>query len=299
MKYSKYILLSKKLRAPIGLANKLKDALTHESYYKNQKVKKNGNSRLVFLGMFQFRGVLAEYLENFIPATGQQLQHLLGNLISNKRLSAIFDDLQLHCYIRKGENFDLEKHKHIFVFGLLGFLVKYNEKEQVINFIKNHLIKPSDLENFFKIKYDKLAQMHMLYQQKYGIKPVIKTLKTGEGLYNTQVLLDNKVISEKISKSKIYSRKAAIKKALQIIVNENYTELMQNEDYQKHLKEKLDIKAEYIKKMKKEKHELLLLEQKRKKQEREERKKILKQKQEEREKRKIQTKKRKKHAWVV
>ena len=288
------------LHLPENLAYQLKEALTHSSFYINDNNNKAGNSRLVFLGMFQFRGLLAEHLETFVPGTGTQLHHLLGNIISNKRLQELFDLFEFENLIRKDDKFDMEKHKHIFVFGFFGFLVKYVSKTGVINFINRYIIKPADLKNFYNAKTNMLAQLNMLHLQKYGKKPEINTQMTDDEKYITTVITENKLICSKVSKSKKYSRKAAVKKALQIIVEENHKILLNDEEYNQRIKENLRKKQEVIKKQKQEKYKSLLLKQKEKKSEREKRRKLRKQERTEKEKRRKMAKKRRKQkAGVV
>lgn len=69
---------------------KLRNALTHSSFY-DDKNQDKGNCRLVFLGMFGFKGREAMLLQKYYAGTGTQLQHTLGNLFTNERLIRLFD----------------------------------------------------------------------------------------------------------------------------------------------------------------------------------------------------------------
>ena len=56
--------------------NDLITVLTHNSF------SENNNSRYVFLGQFQFRGFVAQWIFDNIAGSGTQLQHFLGNIFS-------------------------------------------------------------------------------------------------------------------------------------------------------------------------------------------------------------------------
>ncbi len=299
MKYSKYRFLLAKLKLPPNLSNQLKESLTHVSYYNNHKNKKPGNSRLVFLGMYHFRGILAQHLEKFIPGTGQQLQHLLGNLINQKKLILLFDKLELNGLVRKDDDFNIIKHKHIFVYGLLGFFVKYVNKNQIIWFINKYIITTQDLEKLSGKKPNKLTLLTLLSQQKNGKKPIIRTKLTGDNLYLTEVIINDKQIYKKYSKSKAYSRSTAIDKALRLIVKENNYELLKNKKYETLVKEKLEKKEKNIKKKKQEKNENIIQKQIDKKLQREENKIKLKTKNQEKDRMRREKMKRRKQKMAA
>lgn len=72
--------------------NHLRKVLTHDSFYEKEGM---GNGRLVFAGMYAFRGQVAEILYRYVPGTGTRLQHILGNLFRQERLSRMYDEWRL------------------------------------------------------------------------------------------------------------------------------------------------------------------------------------------------------------
>jgi dsRNA-specific ribonuclease len=108
-------------------ASELKRALTHKSFYKNENGKHN--SRYVFCGMYAFKGLVAEIPYTWFPLEGTQLQHTLGNLFKPEILDWIFVYYDLDKLIRYGLEFDANKQRHIFVFGLLGYLYVHAPEE--------------------------------------------------------------------------------------------------------------------------------------------------------------------------
>ena len=79
---------------------KLREVMTHSSFYEQEG---KGNSRLVFAGMYVFRGQVAEVLFRYATGEGTRLQHLLGNMFRNERLERMFDEWRLWQFARAGE----------------------------------------------------------------------------------------------------------------------------------------------------------------------------------------------------
>jgi dsRNA-specific ribonuclease len=155
------VLLSNRwLAAQLGCAdkhNELKKALTHKSFFKNEDSEQS-NSRYVFAGMFGFKGKVAETLFNYMPGSGTQLQHYLGNIFKEDTLLKIYKTYHLDVLCRYGTTFDIEKQKHILVYGFLGFICQWLSPEKlnqfiVLNFLAetSHLMptqfKNQDLQN--------------------------------------------------------------------------------------------------------------------------------------------------------
>jgi hypothetical protein len=86
---------------------------------------------------------IATYLFSWVSGTGTQIQHFLGNLFKNPILERLFDEYELFHVLRAGENFDTQKHKHIFVYALLGFVLKHADKKQLYHFIGSEIITPN------------------------------------------------------------------------------------------------------------------------------------------------------------
>jgi hypothetical protein len=67
-----------------------KKALTHKSFCKEGDEQKS-NCRYIFLGMYGFKGKVAELVFNFVTGSGKPLQHYLGNIFKDDILLKIFD----------------------------------------------------------------------------------------------------------------------------------------------------------------------------------------------------------------
>jgi len=265
----------RKLAQKFGLAdyhNELKKALTHKSFYNN--VENDGSSRYVFLGMYGFKGKASEILFNYIPATGTQLQHYLGNLFKNDYLLRIYNKYEFDDVIRYGNNFDNSTHKHIFVYGLLGFLTKYATTEFLQKFIVSNFLTNS--EHLLPSEYhnrDMYAQCNLLALQTYN-KPIsIEVIKQENAIFQATVKTGTVVLSIAESASYKYVRKKAIKLALLKITEQLSNDLENNPEYVQ--RQKLKAKAEQAEKerINAEKLQQQKIKQLQKKEEREKRKK--------------------------
>lgn len=232
--------------------NELKKALTHKSFYNDDK--HSGSSRYIFLGMYGFKGKVCSLLFNFLPLDGTNLQHYLGNLFKNEFLNTIYEKYQLENLIRFGENFDVVKHKHIFVYGFLGFICQYATNDKINQFIYHnflintkHLIpKPFHNKDFW-------AQLNYLSKSIYQLKTNIETINNHNNEFETIIKVGTNIISQTTSKSYRYSRIKAIKKALVHLADILATDYEKNPEYQQRQKEREIINQQEIKRLKDEK----------------------------------------------
>ncbi len=199
----------------------LKKALTHYSFYNDDKEAQNAeSSKFVFLGMYAFKGKVAELMRKYIPLTGKQLQHYLGNVFKNKQLEEIYKRYHLERCVRYGEGFALEKHHHIFVYALLGFVYQYAEEQHLLQFIyRNFLATTEHLMPGKPKNKDLWAQCLYLSKMYYNSTPVLKWEKQNE-LHLCKVMVEATVIGSHQSKSTVYARKKAIKVALLHIIEQ-------------------------------------------------------------------------------
>ncbi len=212
--------LAKSLKAE-SHSNELNKALTHSSF--PNAAEEDNNSRYVFLGQFAFRGYVADIIYKFMPGTGTQLQHLLGNMFKNELLASLYDKLLLSEVIRYGTSFEHEKHKHIFVFGLLGFIHQYAPEDIKRNFVSRnfiipnkHLFSPTKQNNDFQAQCNVLARI--LFQ-----KPVfVDIVRNQNELWKTTVTIQDAVLAAETSVSHRYSRQKALKKALKTLADDLY-----------------------------------------------------------------------------
>ena len=205
-----YKTLATRLKTP-ETANELKIALTHSSFYKTDN---NGNSRYIFLGMYAFKGEVAEILFRYLPATGTQLQHALGNLFKNEHLERLFFAFELKNYIRHGIEFEVDKRRHIFVYGLLGYLFAHCGKENLREFIVKHFILPFQHVILPKThNRDTETQCNLLSEILYNCRMRIAIEKEDE-LFCATVTAGNRLLAQERSKSYRYVRRKTLKKAL-------------------------------------------------------------------------------------
>ncbi|MDR0755083.1 MAG: hypothetical protein LBF04_06820 [Prevotellaceae bacterium] len=224
-----YHLLALKLKMP-DTANELKKALTHKSFLKGENEEKS-NSRYVFAGMFAFRGLVAEALFRYLPATGTQLQHALGNIFKNEHLERIFVACDLHRLIRHSMDFDVGKHHHIFVYGLLGYIFAHASDEVKNDFIRRHFILPYAHILVPKTKNRNMeARCNILSNMLYNCK-VKLSIEKSESLWTAVVTAKESMLIVETSISYRYVRKKALKKALIALSEAAKNADEQTEDY--------------------------------------------------------------------
>jgi len=211
-------------------ANELKKALKHKSFCPDKE--ENSNSRFVFLGMFGFKGKVAEILFNYLAIEGTQLQHYLGNIFKEDILLRIFDKYKLNHYIRYDTNFDYLKHRHIFVFGFLGFLLQNSSVEKLNEFItKNflsgteHLI-PGNFHN-----HDVFAQCDYFCRLVYGNTLTTTITKLESDIFEAVAKAGETVLAKASSKSYRFARKKAVELALKALAGKMAEEYEQNPLY--------------------------------------------------------------------
>lgn len=224
---NRYQILCKDLGVDNVLHHELKIALTHQSFDSHH----NG-SRYVFLGQTHFKGIVAKRIFDFVPGKGTQIQHFLGNLFKNKYLEQIFAKHNMQHLIRYGADFDWEKHRHIFVYGLLGFVASHADAEQLQRFIfkeiledKNHLM-PQDNA----IKKDHKTQVNHLCKQFYDKKPKLDITKK-EDVYVFTLYIGGKLYKTIESKSYKYAHKKIWKATLRKLSEENHEKLLTDNSY--------------------------------------------------------------------
>lgn len=241
-------LFSRKIRIS---KNEIRQALTHYSFY-DDKDELKANGRFIFKGMSVFKGQVAEILAKYYNGTGTQLQHILGNLFRIDYLNRLFDEWSLKSHIRCSTAFDINKHKHIFVFAIFGcvseldsekrrkFIFKYilNDQNQ---YVFNHVVRNKDF-----VHQAKEVSKHTL-----GQHISTKMQQTDDLLHKAIVVLgDGTVISEASSKSYRYARKKAMKMALGIISNISFEKYISESNYleriQKRIAEEKEIKQQEL-----------------------------------------------------
>lgn len=228
-------------------------ALTHASYYKTEQPEKS-NNRFVFTGMFAFKGEVAATMNRFVPGTGMQLQHALGNIFRNENLTRIYDNFGLKNLIRYGNDFDAEKHTHIFVYAFLGFVFQHTPPEELSRFISRHIILPNyRLLDFSSKSKDLEAQCNVISRILFGNVVKVNTAKLSEKQFETRVSIDSYVISCEIAGGYRYSRTKSLKKALKSLLEDMFFVESQNPEFLLRIKKIEQMQEEKMKQMKEEK----------------------------------------------
>ena len=195
-----------------------KQCLVHDSY--NSDAAKN-NSRFVFSGMFAFRGDVADLLINFLPGRGQELQHVLGQIMKNEKLEKLFDQWELDKFIKVKE-IDYKRLKHIFVYAILGYIHIHQEKKFITDFILKHIITEKDIDDLWKDKFKFSLRNELDYfaAKRYHSKVLITEFKNEDKTTTVTLDIGGKLLKTHTSKSGKYAVKKVMKDALKEILND-------------------------------------------------------------------------------
>ena len=209
----------------------LRSVLTHSSFYEKEG---KGNSRYVFAGMFVFKGQVAEVLYKYFTGDGTRLQHILGNLFRLERLERMYDGWKLGQFVRAGSGFDIDSHKHIFVYAIFGYVSTLSE--DLRGWFISKYILADDVKHLFthrKRNRDILSQADEIVRQTDGrrLSLEMSVLEDG-GHYARAVLSDGTLLCEATSKSWRYARTKASKVALNLLATPGRKALLSNPEYQ-------------------------------------------------------------------
>jgi len=222
------------LAAQLGIDNNdLLKALTHSSFYKNADLPEHRiGSRFIFAGQFAFKGQLAQILFDFVPENGTRLQHILGNLLANSRLNGIFDQLILKPLIRASSNFDINSHKHIFVYAIMGVISQAEENVRrrfIFNFFLN---SSTETIVFHKEKNLDFKKQALNLAKALGSNNIQTEVFQQNGYFHFKVIADgNKILSSVKSKSYLYALKKSHKQALIVVSELKYNKFVEETDY--------------------------------------------------------------------
>ena len=228
-------------------------ALTHSSYYRREQPEKS-NSRYVFTGMFAFKGEVAATMNRFVPGTGMQLQHALGNIFKNENLIRIYDTFGLESVIRYGNEFVLVKHTHIFVYAWLGFVFQHTPPEELSRFISRYILLPNyRLLDFSSKSKDLEAQCNVISRVLFGKTVKVITTKLNDRQCETRVSIDEYTIASETAGGYRYSRTKSLKKALKSLLDDAYFLESQNPEFLLRVYKIEELQDEKIKQKKEEK----------------------------------------------
>lgn len=250
-------------------------ALTHKSFYESETDHKNSNGRFVFLGMYALKGKVCELIFQFINGSGTQLQHYLGNIFKNDLLEKIYFKYKLYDLIRFGKNFKALEHKHIFVYGFLGYIYKYMDEKKLNSFLfQNFMAETQHLIPAINKNKDVKSQCEFLTKMLYNTKPEFTVKKTENQLFLASLSIKGCEICISESKSYKYARKKTYKNALLILGEQALGELEKNPDYHIRVEERIKKAEEQVIAKKKEKADTYLKKIEEKKAERQKKKEI-------------------------
>lgn len=227
----------------------LERALTHNSF------SENNNSRYVFLGMFAFKGRVADWIFSHVAGTGTQLQHYLGNIFKQAFLENYFDK-----YITKISRIDpkvaIATQKHVFAYAFFGFVYDNATEEQLQEFIFHQIIKVNDhhLPSNYKHK-NYWDQLLFLCKQQFDYKPKLTLTENSDKTQEVTIVLNGETIGQHVSISFKYAKKKAIKLALDFVLKNIEEKLKSNPTYLENEQQKKAKELELLQKQKLEKQE--------------------------------------------
>ena len=209
---------------------RLREVLTHSSFYEQEG---KGNSRYVFAGMYVFKGLVGDVLYHYAAGDGKRLQHVLGNMFRNECLERQFDEWNLWQFARAGEHFDINSHKHIFVYAIYGYVTTLDEETRQW-FISKYIINESThLLGHKHRNRNLLAQADDIVHKTDGRRLTIEMEKDEDGLYRAKAMLsDGTLLCEAKSKSWHYARRKVAKLALDILAMPSRKYILSNPQYQ-------------------------------------------------------------------
>lgn len=221
---------------------RLREVLTHSSFYEEEG---KGDSRYVFAGMFVFRGMVGDVLFRYAAGDGKHLQHVLGNMFRQERLERQFDEWHLQQFARAGEKFDIQTHKHIFVYAIYGYVTTLDEDTRQWFISKYIISETSHLLTHKTRNRNLLAQADDIVQKTDGRRLAIEMEQTEEGLHRAKaVLSDGTLLCEAISKSWRYARRKVAKMALDIVAMPSRKYILSNPEYQARVIARLEAEKE-------------------------------------------------------
>ncbi len=206
----------------------LEQVFTHKSFSEEKN-----NSREVFKGTYYFKGQVADWCFSNIRGTGTQLQHFLGNITGKQAMDDFFDYLQLEKHCRIGKGIKLDEQKHIFAYGLLGWISGVLDAATLKRVIYRFFIAPNDHllpQTYFIV--DPWQQLLFLSRQQGITKPKRKVEKNTDGLYECEIKLGNGELVRHISASYIYVQKKTIRLALKKMAGKLADGLEQDQRHQ-------------------------------------------------------------------
>lgn len=190
----------------------LKAALTHHSFYGNEK--QQGNAKYLLAGRYIFKGEVARLLIKYYPAHAEKLEQALGNLFGPKQLDRLWSELNLAPLVRHSEKISQDELRHGYVFALLGCLALHLPYDHLREFIRTSIL--ANIQHLFAPpkQVDYRAQADRLAKERCGKATTDALEQTGEQ-WRCTVRLGDELLAEAESASRRYAMKKAYKQAVQ------------------------------------------------------------------------------------
>ncbi len=203
------------------------------------------HSRYVFLGMFGFKGLVADYIFHHIAGTGTQLQHFLGNVFKNSFLEGFFIKHHLRQYCRF-QNIEITEQMHIFVYALFGYLYENGDAENLEKFILNEIVAPNDhlLPQNYKFK-NRWDQLIFLCKQHFDQRPKL-VYQCIENQHQFSVFIGDQILGQHLSVGYKYAKKKAINTSLRLVAEQLEEKLKKDDVYMANEKALQEKKAKEI-----------------------------------------------------
>ncbi len=213
----------------------LKQCLTHRSYYADSNPnfeESKANSREIFLGMYLFKGKLAELLYTYVQGTGVQLQHYLGNIFKNEVLIKIYERYKLGQLCRYGSKFDIENQKVLMVYGFLGFIAQHSPEDKLKRFVYTNFLKDTDhLMPWSNLSKDPWAQCNYLCRMIFGEDASELHVRREKEVFEFTISCGDTVLASTKGVSFRYERKKALRLATKVLSEMLSEAYVQSPDY--------------------------------------------------------------------
>src|SRR5690606_12478096 len=159
------------------------------------------------------------------------------------------------------DSFDIGKHRHLFVYGLCGFVAKYLPEEAQRQFIIRYFM-PEDSSGQLAGTYTSYsAQLDLLCRQKFDIKPRYLITQEENRRFRGDIYGADTLLSSHASRSLHYARVKAVHRALSNMATVDQTNLDQDEEWQFRMQERSKREEQDRKEPTRQKHEKYLEEQ--------------------------------------
>jgi len=209
------------LRIKMGDIKHISIALTHPSYYVDDRVKARLNQRLEFLGDAVIDLTISEYLFRHYPEADEgTLTILKSNIVSKTKLARCGRKIGLEDTIRVGKSVRSKGRindriiAQIFESLTGAIFLSYGlgkASDYVLYSLKDEI---AQVRNKCLAELEPRGTLQMLVERKYGEKPKYITVKTDDNMFISEVFVADRCMGKARGNSKKEAEKLAAKGAL-------------------------------------------------------------------------------------